>query len=506
MAKVIYSDHLQPDQLDSEQTHWAYNALDCCITYEIKEALDPKLGNDTPVYDFERACLAPAMEMMLRGLRVDRGQLSRRLDEIFEKQRRLEHIMDRYAQALGQAPGFKPSGNSKSPFEFFYDRLKVPKIWTKEKGERKLKMDRETLEKLQAYFYAKPMAKAMLAWRDLDKKRQVLQSGIDSDGRIRCSYNVGGTETGRWSSSKNAFQRGTNLQNITSELRSIFVADPGYKMANADLEQAEARGVAYLSGDEAFIEACESGDLWTKLCKIIWPQLDWTGKEGRREDLNEDKKVANQIFFRHFTYRDMAKRGGHAFNYYASAYTISKHLHIPKEVAERFGRQYFRAFPGLHEWQLNTIARVQDQGYLDTPLERRRYFLGRLRDDTTLREAIAFVPQSMIGDILNIGMWRVWKHYPEVLLLGQVHDSILIEFPERWGDKGVAPILKECLEVDVPVGPRVMRIPTDFESGWNWGKYNADEKKGALNLDGLGTPNTKRKYDPSAALLDQPIR
>jgi DNA polymerase-1 len=202
----------------------------------------------------------------------------------------------------------------------------------------------------------------------------------------------------------------------------------------------------------------------------------------------------------------MAKRGGHAFNYYASAYTISKHLHIPKEVAERFGRQYFRAFPGIHEWQLNTIARVQDQGYLDTPLERRRHFLGRLRDDTTLREAIAFVPQSMIGDILNIGMWRVWKHYPEVLLLGQVHDSILIEFPEGWGDAGVAPILKECLEVDVPVGSKLMRIPTDFESGWNWGKYNADENKGMLNLDGLGTPNTQRKYDPAAPLLDQPIR
>jgi hypothetical protein len=51
-----------------------------------------------------------------------------------------------------------------------------------------------------------------------------------------------------------------------------------------------------------------------------------------------------------------------------------------------------------------------------------------------------------------------------------------------------------------------MRIPTDFESGWNWGKYNADENKGMLNLDGLGTPNTQRKYDPAAPLLDQPIR
>lgn len=43
----------------------------------------------------------------------------------------------------------------------------------------------------------------------------VLRSKIDSDGRIRCSYNPGGAETHRLSSSENAFGGGTNLQNLT---------------------------------------------------------------------------------------------------------------------------------------------------------------------------------------------------------------------------------------------------------------------------------------------------
>jgi DNA polymerase I-like protein with 3'-5' exonuclease and polymerase domains len=43
----------------------------------------------------------------------------------------------------------------------------------------------------------------------------VLKSEIDQDGRIRCSYNPGGTETHRLSSSTNAFGGGTNLQNLT---------------------------------------------------------------------------------------------------------------------------------------------------------------------------------------------------------------------------------------------------------------------------------------------------
>jgi hypothetical protein len=37
---------------------------------------------------------------------------------------------------------------------------------------------------------------------------------LDTDGRMRCSYNVAGTETFRLSSSENAFGSGGNLQNV----------------------------------------------------------------------------------------------------------------------------------------------------------------------------------------------------------------------------------------------------------------------------------------------------
>jgi DNA polymerase I-like protein with 3'-5' exonuclease and polymerase domains len=43
----------------------------------------------------------------------------------------------------------------------------------------------------------------------------VIQTALEPDGRMRCSYNPGGTETHRLSSSENVFGRGTNLQNIT---------------------------------------------------------------------------------------------------------------------------------------------------------------------------------------------------------------------------------------------------------------------------------------------------
>lgn len=49
----------------------------------------------------------------------------------------------------------------------------------------------------------------------LDNTIQVMNSAVDADGRIRCSYNPGGTETHRLSSSQNVFGGGTNLQNLT---------------------------------------------------------------------------------------------------------------------------------------------------------------------------------------------------------------------------------------------------------------------------------------------------
>lgn len=41
-----------------------------------------------------------------------------------------------------------------------------------------------------------------------------IRAPLDVDGRMRCSFNPAGTETFRWSSSKNAFGRGANLQNL----------------------------------------------------------------------------------------------------------------------------------------------------------------------------------------------------------------------------------------------------------------------------------------------------
>ena len=145
--------------------------------------------------------------------------------------------------------------------------------------------------------------------RDLGKKIAMLKTEIDPDGRMRTSYNIAGTSTGRFSSSFSEFGTGGNLQNVEESLRSIFIADPGYKFAKFDAKSGESFVVGAIEwnlfSDGKYLDACESGDPHTAVARICWPRLGWTG------DLKHDKDIAETPYYRHYTYRFMCKKLGH---------------------------------------------------------------------------------------------------------------------------------------------------------------------------------------------------
>ena len=496
MAQIINTSQIANTKLTANEQMQVYNGLDSLITNEIQMEQAKLINAElAPIYNFEMSCLAPALELTLRGTKVDIDERNKLIAELEREKEKIHKNLCYITRALFGAD-VNPQSSKDMPW-LFYEKVGLPKIYNK---DEKLSLDRGTLEKLYSYFNAKPFVKMVLAYRDRSKKIQALKSGIHRDNRMRCSYNVGSTETGRWSSSKSSLGGGANDQTWTEELRHIFIPDEGMELFNVDLEQAEARAVAYLAGDEAFIEACESGDLWTTVCKMVWPGLPWTG------DLKHDKKnVAEQPFYRHHSYRDMAKRGGHAFDYGATAFTVSKHLKIPKTLAEDFRKSYFGAFKGIVNWQQETKRELQVNGYLITPFfNRSRHFLERLREDSTVREAIAFRPQSLIGDLLNYGLLRLWRKYPWIEPLKQVHDSITGQYPEGYY-KEAAQAIKECLEVSIPIHGRNMVVPTEILFGWNWGKCNAYNPHG-LKKDHPGEKPTKNilaKTDVTASLLDE---
>lgn len=453
-------------------THQIYNGLDCCVTHEVWREVSslPQLPDSEISYNFAKAMQAPALEMMLRGIKVDTDQVQLVLAELESQSDRVQSILDRLASAVW-GRGLNP-GSYKQKSEFFYGAMGLPEQHKFDKGERKVTTDRDALERLSYYLYAEPIINCVLKLQELTKKISVLRTEIDPDERMRTSYNVVGTETGRWSSSANVFNSGTNLQNITGRLRRIFIPDHVKKFAYIDLSQAESRVLGFLIWclfqDPGYLDACEASDLHTYVAKLVWPRLGWTG------DPKADRALAERIFYRDFSYRDMSKRGGHATNYWGKPPTVSKHLKVNQILIEDFQEGYLQAFPGIPRFWRWVAQEIQVNHSLTTILGRQRDFFGRASDDATLREAIAFLPQSIVGELLNLALWRVWKKLPKVEVMAQLHDAILIQYDER-DEEEVLPQARALMATPLTMHGRTLIIPSDIEVGWNWAKFDPKE-------------------------------
>ena len=84
---------------------------------------------------------------------------------------------------------------------------------------------------------------------------------------------------------------------------------------------------------------------------------------------------------------------------------------------------------------------------------------------------------------LDRGLLAVWRKFPHVQLLNQVHDSVLLQIPFKdieWLIPEILAIMR--VELTLKRG-RKFTIPLDAQGGWNWGKW--DKGKPADNPYGL---------------------
>lgn len=492
--KILHTD-VPLSLTDSTETLWAYNGLDCMLTAEILDVLLPQLDTYTSAtYDFSRRLQGPALEMRLRGVRIDNTRKEEVIDDYFNS---LDLLEDNLTRLVGEACdfwGFNWRSN-KDLGELFYDRLGIPVI----RKQGRPTVDRGALEKMEVYIVAKPIVRHLEAMRDIIKKIQMLKTEIDPDGRIRTSYNIGGTTTGRFSSSFSEFGTGTNLQNIEESLRSLFIADKGMKLAYIDAQQGESRVVGAIEWnlfrDGRYLDSCEGGDLHTNVARLCWPDLPWPNNPAG------DRALAELPYYRHYDRRFMCKKIGHGSNYGGKPRTLATQAKVDIGVIQDFQPKYFAAFPAHLEWHAHVQNVLQSTGCIVSLTGRKRYFHGRRGEDSTLREAIAYDPQGSLADILNAGMLNVWRAR-DCQLLMQIHDAILIQYPEDQEDEILSNILEQ---IRCPIHlkhDREFIIPYDAATGWNWGKF-----KEGKNPDGLKTykGGDTRKRTPTMHLLDRPL-
>lgn len=461
-----------------------YNGLDCCLTHEINDVRENLRRNDTLIYDFERAMQGPCLEMMLRGFRVDIDERDKAICATQDRRSATERVLREIIIAINGSYNAKLPNSPKQLQALFYDKLGLKPIETHYGGDTKRPMNRETLERLETQDkFAAPIINTILFHRDLSKALQVLETEIDQDWRWRCSYNIGGTSTGRWSSSKSPFGTGNNFQNINEEMRRVFIPDPGFKLYGIDKSQSEARDVGWfcgtILGDWSYLEACESGDLHTYVTRLCYPDWSWTG------DLKKDREIAERRFYRFFTYRDVSKRVGHATNYLGSPREISKQTRLPPKIAQEFQERYFAAFPCIRRMHTWIAQQLQREHYLVNSFGRRRDFFDRADSNETLKSAVAYMFQSATGDCLNLGLWRLWKRMgTRIQILSQLHDAVYFQARIPANDNEEQTMLCEaldCIQVTQTHGSRKMTIPGDVVGGFNWSHRFRLREDGSLD-------------------------
>lgn len=198
-----------------------YNAEDALRTFECATALRQliKDAGQEEQWEWEKRKAALALEMMNRGVLIDR---ERRAKLAFELMSALESRHTWLSSIIPQDTLRPHLRASKSNWWtsvaqqklLFYELLGL-------KGQINRKTGRPTInfEALQELKRRNPeftrLFDCLIECRSIQVYNSTfIQAELDRDNRIRCSFNTTGTSTFRWSSSENAFGRGTNLQNI----------------------------------------------------------------------------------------------------------------------------------------------------------------------------------------------------------------------------------------------------------------------------------------------------
>lgn len=443
------------------QMFWRYNALDAAVTREIRDVQQRELAafGTERVLRHEMSVLRPLMEATNRGIRIDllyRAQLKAELE------REITNLQNFLDQACGTAINVK---SPKQVQSLLYDTLKLPVKRNRKTGNPSA--DKDAIIEL-AGKSNNPVLHVILKIRQRrDYVERYLDAPVDADGRMRCSFDVTGTRSGRLSSRQSIYGSGTNLQNIPArkpegeKVRRMFVADVGKAFVYRDFSQAEARVVACLARCDRLIELFEdpSRDVHTENASRIFNKpLDEITPEERYQ----------------------AKRVVHASNYGMGPDRL---VQLVNEDAETTGvrldhgqakdliDRYFMLYPEIREifWR-GVEQELRASRTLNTPFGRKRAFYGRW-DDKLLREAYSYIPQSTVGDLCNLAVVRVdaaLREIPGAEFLLAVHDSILVQCNIQDVER-VADRMARAMDIPIAIEGRTLTIPTDCKVGLNWG-------------------------------------
>lgn len=436
----------------NQYEHGEYNAADTCNTRALYDKLKSLIYADpnyTSTFENEMSQLELAGYMQLQGLHVNTEERDRLRIEFQTKKDEIE---------AGLSVILKKPVNFSSPKqmqELLYVDMGLPVQYKRRKSAddpKKITTDAEALEKLFIQTQH-PVLKLLIEHRKYTKILQFINVELSTENKVHTSYNITGTDTGRWSSSESIILTygSGNLQNIDKRIRSMYVPPPGKCFIQADYIGAEAHLVANVILDQKLMQAFDNGeDVHIMTAAFMF--------NVKPEDVTKEQ-------------RTIGKSIRHATNYSGGPAVVQKKLQIPLREAKSYLSRFTSITPQLAVWHGKLREKLQEDRTLITPLGRKRIFMDRWGDQL-FRSAYAFIPQSTIGDLLNISFvdfYNKHKSDPDMSCALQLHDAIYISCNDTPEDRSFwAKQLYLSMHRPISLQHRDLYIGVDFKWGYDW--------------------------------------
>lgn len=203
-------------------------------------------------------------------------------------------------------------------------------------------------------------------------------------------------------------QFASNGNLILPNVKQIFLPDEGKEIADVDLSGADVQVVAADSECKWLL------DYFSKpQPKKLYAYIASEYLQRDISDKSDEYKVYKAVF--------------HSTNYKVGIKKMCLMTGLSPLQAQGLQDFYFHLNPEVKKWHLRLENQVRTYGYVTNIFGRRMEFLD-LRNPNLMNEVCASIPQSTIGDVINQAWIQIDENIPEVDVLMQVHDSLVMQY------------------------------------------------------------------------------
>lgn len=344
-----------------------YNALDSKWTDKLIDHYLPRLQADPrsmAIYE-RKMRLAPTLVLTTaRGLPLDMKYAEDMVVDLEEKAKVIEDKIRRTPEVktYGQRYGTFSPTNADHVLKLMKDVLQREEIESEDyEGHVKFSANEEALEVMPPDEV--PSAPLILEHRALSKCLStyllpVLEGKLSAaDGEMHAEYNAMNAVTGRLSSEAHNWPK-----HKFKEVRGVVAAYDGEWMVACDYGQIEFRVAGMLSEDENIVKYSWTGydvhGYWAKRVYDEYPKIvDWIVSEFNVDWDEKGLKTLRQVAKNNWVFPQL---------FGATTRSCAGRMHIPVDIADDLGAEFWDEFRGAKRWQERTIASYEKKLYVET--------------------------------------------------------------------------------------------------------------------------------------------